>query len=155
MTKPESKTSARILKAREREQMAVKLRLSGATYEQIGHALGISAPAAHKAVMRSLQRTIEKTDEDVEKIRHLELQRLDAMLFGLWQKAKEGHEGSVDRVLRIMERRAKLLGLDQQKLEHVVEGHLYVEHEYDEEELKEWERIQLAKASTTAGGAGG
>jgi hypothetical protein len=34
------------------------------------------------------------------------------MLLGLWQKASRGDPASVDRVLRIQERRARLLGLD-------------------------------------------
>jgi len=43
----------------------------------------------------------------------LELERLDAMQAAIWDDAMNGHLGAIDRVLKIMERRAKLLGLDQ------------------------------------------
>jgi len=42
----------------------------------------------------------------------MELERLDRMQLGLYEKAIKGHEGAVDRILRIMNRRASYLGLD-------------------------------------------
>lgn len=42
----------------------------------------------------------------------LELQRLDALQAALWNEAASGNVAAVDRVLRIMERRARLLNLD-------------------------------------------
>ena len=42
----------------------------------------------------------------------LELLRLDDMLFGLWPDARRGDNTAVVTVLKIMERRSKLLGLD-------------------------------------------
>jgi len=107
-----SKGSKRRIIAREREKRAMELRLAGATYAQIGEALGISAQAAHKAVMRALDRINEKLAEDAQKVLRLELERLDKMLLALWPQAQRGNQGAVDRILRIMERRARLLGLD-------------------------------------------
>lgn len=49
---------------------------------------------------------------DAAELRAEEVSRLDAMLAGLWPDARRGHLGAVDRVLRLMERRARLLGLD-------------------------------------------
>jgi hypothetical protein len=45
-------------------------------------------------------------------VRELELTRLDAMLLPLWRRVQAGEEKAIDRALRIMERRARLLGLD-------------------------------------------
>lgn len=112
MTRPESKTSKRILQGQERAQAAVALRLKGETYGEIGKALGISAPSAYRAVARSLKRVIAKTSEDADELRTLELQRLDKLLLALWPRASKGNDAAVDRVLRVMERRAKLKGLD-------------------------------------------
>jgi hypothetical protein len=39
----------------------------------------------------------------------VELARLDAMLLGLWGRARKGDVAAVDRVLRIGERRTQLL----------------------------------------------
>jgi hypothetical protein len=51
-------------------------------------------------------------DTDASELKAEELSRLDGMLRGLWPDARKGSHGAVDRVLKIMERRAKLLGLD-------------------------------------------
>ena len=111
MNKAEKEISRAAL-ARERRQKAFEMRKAGASYEQIGKALGISMQAAHKHVKKHLQQIAEKTDEDAREVLKLELARLDQMLLGLYQNAKSGKEGAVDRVLKIMERRAKLLGID-------------------------------------------
>jgi hypothetical protein len=110
--------------ARERERQAIELRRAGATYEQIAAKLPphtnddgspgkpVTPQAVAKMIKRVLTRTRKLTDGDAESVRQLEIERLDAMLLGLWSKARAGHEGAVDRVLKIMQRRAELLGLD-------------------------------------------
>jgi len=50
--------------------------------------------------------------ETAEEIRRLELERLDAMLFAIGPEVRKGSYGAIDRALKIMERRARLLGLD-------------------------------------------
>lgn len=97
-------------KAAERRAEALKLRLAGATYEQIAKRLDYSHRGkAHDDVMAALRAV---TAEPAKELLTLELQRLDAMLIGLWRQAAQGQPAAVDRVLKIMERRAKYLGLD-------------------------------------------
>jgi hypothetical protein len=69
---------------------------------------------AHKDVARELQHLREEINDDRRDILALELERLDDLLKGLWQEAvrKSPDHAAVDRVLKILERRAKLLGLD-------------------------------------------
>jgi hypothetical protein len=50
--------------------------------------------------------------EEVQQLRVLESQRLDALLEAVWPQAAQGHLPAVDRAVRILERRARLLGLD-------------------------------------------
>ena len=110
----ESKTSKRRLKARERWLAALELRKQGLTFEAIAGALGYAGEsAAYKAVMSALG---EVSREPVEEMRKLEATRLDKMQEKLSDKIgpdKDDGLPVVDRVLRIMDRRAKLLGLDQ------------------------------------------
>jgi len=49
-----------------------------------------------------------ETDEHVS----LELKRLDTALNAIFERVQDGNLEAVDRLLRIMERRAKYLGLD-------------------------------------------
>lgn len=115
MSAPESKTSKRILRGREREEEALSLRLAGLTYRVIGEQMGISESGAYKAVVRALKRLNERVTENAEEVRRMELERLDKMLRGLWPAALRGNQGAVDRVLRVMQRRAMYLGLDAPK----------------------------------------
>lgn len=112
MTAPESATSARRTQAAERARQAVALRLAGATFAQIAERLGVTAPAAYKMVAKHLAALAKETAENAEQLRGMEIQRLDALQAALWTDAMRGDEQKVDRVLKIMARRAALLGLD-------------------------------------------
>lgn len=106
----ESKTSPRRLKAADRHRLALKDRKYGATYAQIAQRRGYaSASGAYKAVMTGLRETLE---EPADAVRQLELARLDTLMMASWPAALQGNWLAFDRVLRVMERRARYLGLD-------------------------------------------
>ncbi len=90
-------------------RQAAELRLAGVGYAVIATQLGYdSAADAASAVQAILDLGVE---ESTETVRRLELERLDSMLTGLWPKARRGDAAVVNRVLRIMEHRAQILGL--------------------------------------------
>jgi hypothetical protein len=107
-----SKTSATRIKAAERRTQALALRRGGATFGQIAAFLGVSEARAHKIVTQQLQRLNKTRAESAAAVLRLELERLDGLFMALWPKARSGDGAAVDRVLAIMARRAKLLGLD-------------------------------------------
>ena len=97
----------------ERRKIAVAMRREGATYEHIANHLGVSTTAAHKHVTRALESIQAATEKEVDLYRALEGERLDAMQAAIWPQAvEEGDLKAIDRILKLMERRAKLLGLD-------------------------------------------
>ena len=109
---PTSGSSPRSSIARVREGKALQSRISGASFADIGDELGISPQGAYKAYKRAMARLNTQTDESADELRRLECERLDQMFHGLWDDAKSGNDGKIDRALHIMERRAKMLGLD-------------------------------------------
>lgn len=113
----ESKHSERRLKAREKQRQALELRKGGATYRAIADALGYRGPqGAQAAVESALKLTLQ---EPADRVRQLELERLDTMVLALWSGVRGGDLGTIDRMLKLMKRRAELLGLDMPvKLEH-------------------------------------
>lgn len=117
---PESKASKRRLTARERERQALELRMAGGTYAQIAEALEISQTGAYKAVMRALDKLNQKTLENAEQLRRLELERLDRAVLAVWPKVQEGRLTAIDRWIRLSESRRKLLGLDAPQQANVV-----------------------------------
>jgi hypothetical protein len=115
-----------------RDADAARYRAEGWTYQRIANALGYSDPSnARKAVMRALKEVVRDANETAI---HLELNALDEMAREVWAVLQRNHvvvsQGRVveldgvpipddapvlaatDRLLKIQERRAKLLGLD-------------------------------------------
>ena len=99
-----------------RAALALKLRAEQhLPYAQIALECGFASKgAAHNAVQRELNRTIST---NVEQMRREELATLDYLEMTVLRRMRdEKHEKAmlfaVDRLLTIMERRAKLMGLD-------------------------------------------
>lgn len=93
-----------------KERRALELRRAGLTYDRIAAQLGYTnKSAAKKAVERGIQRTLQ---EPADELRVLETDRLDRLQTALWPGAMEGDEKKALAILKLMERRSKLLGLD-------------------------------------------
>ena len=84
----------------------------GRGYTEIAAALGIGKSQAHRLVKTALAECVEAVTAEATQLKAEELSRLDGMLSGIWVEARKGHLGAIEKVLKIMERRAKLLGLD-------------------------------------------
>jgi hypothetical protein len=111
------KATGAIIESAERTAKAIELRKSGATFKKIGDHFGISAQSAHEMVTKGLKATLA---EPAAELRALAVERLDHMLAAIWKAASNGDLRAQAMVLRIEERRAKLLGLDAtQRLEEV------------------------------------
>ena len=110
---PQKPPHRKDVNAAERARMALDLRKSGASYDAIARQCGYAnRSGAYQAIQRELQRTMQQPADD---LRTLELLRLDDLYRAMAPKALQGDTWSVDRCLKIMERRAALLGLDAPK----------------------------------------
>jgi hypothetical protein len=94
----------------EMRRQALELRKAGYGFEDISRALGMAGPGnAYRLVQQALKDTYR---EPADEVRKLELERLDRLTRAIWPRAIGGDGESIDRVLRLMQRRAKYLGLD-------------------------------------------
>lgn len=91
---------------REIDHRCLELRLAGLSYQRIADQVGISKPGAYKATQRALRTHGELVDPDLLGTASA---RLDAMLTGLWARARSGNIAAIDRVLKIEEARRDLL----------------------------------------------
>lgn len=105
-------TGARRLAAAERRRRILELRRSGSTLDLIGQAMGITRQRVHAVLKSELARTAAESAADADLLRALEVERLDCLLHGIWERAQSGNLDAVDRALKIAARRAALLGLD-------------------------------------------
>lgn len=109
-----SRTSPVVIDKRERAVQALELRKAGISYDLIAQRLNYSnRTAAYRAVSRLLEATEKEASND---LREVELRRLDDLFLSVYQKARNNNDPlqlqAVDRCLRIMERRAKIAGID-------------------------------------------
>jgi len=98
--------------AAERRIKALEFRKAGASYRAIGSQLGVSEAQAHKDVMRALASLAKQELSSASEYRTMELERLDMAALAVVQRVKQGDLGAIDRWLRIIEARRKLLGID-------------------------------------------
>ncbi len=95
---------------KQRDARVFELRIQGHTFDQIAGEVGYSGPSgAWQAYQRIKGETIF---ESIDEARQLELMRLDEMQLAVWDRAINGDLPAAHCVLKIMDRRAKLLGLD-------------------------------------------
>ena len=82
----------------------------GATYDDAAKIAGYAnRSGAYKAFWKAVeQREVEAVDDH----RALELARLDALQVPLWERATNGDVKAAGLVLKIIEQRCRLLGLD-------------------------------------------
>jgi hypothetical protein len=99
-------------KKRARANQALELRIAGATYRQIAASLGVSEKAAYYDVQDELGRLYPIIHGQAERLRELEAARLDRLHVALAAGIKAGRESAIVATVRVMERRAKLCGLD-------------------------------------------
>src|SRR5215471_16701974 len=104
------KGSGRTVKSRQQTFMALELRATGASFLQFAKALSVSKSRAWRIVMQALCELAEQCKETAERVRQLELYRLDRLRFAL--DPKRADPRVADTLLRISERVAKLHGLD-------------------------------------------
>ncbi len=104
----------------ERRKMALDLRKQGGSYRQIAETLreveGVSnrynAKNAQLDVTEMLRQLNQDNKETAGIVKRLELERLDELWQAHWPNAVAGDPVSTQTILRLMERRARLEGLD-------------------------------------------
>jgi hypothetical protein len=105
------RTDKGLLRAEQQRLQALQLRQAGATYTQIGQELGYTRQHAFYLVSTALARIKAQTEETAEQMLALDLDRLDALLLGIWHMALDGNLLAIDRVLKILDQRARYLDL--------------------------------------------
>jgi hypothetical protein len=65
-----------------------------------------------KDIKTMLAQREAESGADVTEYRRIHLERIDRALFRIWPKVAQGDLDAIDRMLRLLEREARLLGLD-------------------------------------------
>ena len=94
----------------DKEVKVLELRRAGLTWQRIAEETGYADhTGAYAAYKRAIKRTMQ---QPADELREAELDRIDRLQLALWPKAMKGDNASINTIIRLMERRARLLGLD-------------------------------------------
>ncbi len=92
---------------------ALELLAKGLSYDEIARQVGFTnRGCAHRAVAKALA---ERQVEDIDALRAMENARLDALQAALWDQAMAGDCRATTAILRIIDYRIRLLGLDRRR----------------------------------------
>lgn len=121
-----NRNAADLIIVQQRRKDAFELRIQGFSYREIAIVLSdkykdkLSAGYDGQEVWRDVDTEFKKikmgVQTDARIARMIELERLDKMFMVVYDQALGGSLKATDRALKIMERRARLLGLDQPNL---------------------------------------
>ena len=73
--------------------------------------MNMSKANCHRLVVDALADSTSRTAKNADDLRDLELERLDKLIVGLWPYASKGHPNHVRELLKVMEQRQKLTGI--------------------------------------------
>jgi len=119
----------------ERDLRIFKMRQAGVAVSEIGRRFNISTQSVNSAIRRQLEKLNREALMAYPEVLRMELERLDALQQAVWPltqhrkvRLDDGSEIAVEpdmkaiqQVLSIMDRRAKLLGMEQQTVNLTVE----------------------------------
>ncbi len=107
-----AKTAPLKIPAAARREKTLELRAKGKSIRAIAKELKVSKSQVQRDLEAELKAAAEDRRKIAELLIDLELTKLDELEQEAWKHIRNGELPAIDRVLRSMERRAKLLGLD-------------------------------------------
>lgn len=124
----------------ERARKIYEMTLAGKTRDEIGKELGITYQTVNTDIKFWIQQTVMPLAEDVKK---QQLDRLEMLWRAAYTKSEKGDVPAMNTAIKILERQAKLLGLDINKIQFENMG-------TDPREIELIEIINEAKAKVRA-----
>jgi hypothetical protein len=114
-------TAPERLNALDRQLLALQLRKQGGSYRAIANTLvargaapeGYTMRSAHRDVKRAYERLVTELNETAEQARALDLERVDELLAKVYPRALALDYIAFDRVVTLLNLRARYLGLFQ------------------------------------------
>lgn len=101
------------------ESDVIALKLKGYSIREIARYLEKPYKTIQKVFAVAIQKELANSNNKREILVEMDVQRLETLTKAIFEKATKGDYKAIEMVLKIMERKARLLGLDQQ-IEHTV-----------------------------------
>lgn len=106
------KTHAARIRAVQRAGDILEKKLKGWSLRQIAYEYDVSPGTIHRILVKEVEKQQKKTGDSADQVRFMMEQRLEFMWKSIYNQMNVGNTKAIDMGLRIMERQAKLFGLD-------------------------------------------
>lgn len=121
MGKGKSKAASDRVRASKRRGEAFEYRIAGLSYSKIADKLGISTSRAHSLVAEALKESQESVKDLANRHRQIQHARIEKLVAALWSDAVaarsvEERRRSIAQIVKLLDRQAKLWGMDAPKL---------------------------------------
>lgn len=110
--KPKKRTTPQAVEKVEQRSKVIHLRLQGYSFSEIAASSGISKTRAYQIVQEYIQEYRKDHAESIEQMVELDSQRMDNLMRALWTRFNDGETPAAGLILKLLERRAKMLGFD-------------------------------------------
>lgn len=137
------------LEIEDRRKVVAANMLAGATYRDIAAELGVSTGTIANDFKQILKHWRKHYTRDIDEWVKIQLRRLDVLINAIWEDARNGDKQAIDRVLKLMERQEKLLGIDVSRIDVTSEGKP-LQHVQMLEIIKDYAGKQATAADTPA-----
>lgn len=107
-------TAKKKLKIEERRTIVAANILAGLNYRDIAKALDVSIGTVARDAQIMLARMRKEQVQTIGEAALIDLRRIDVAINAIYDDVKKGKLLSIDRLLKLLERRAKMLGYDEQ-----------------------------------------
>jgi hypothetical protein len=104
-----SHTSPKRIAQRRKEALALQLREQGYSHAQIAAHMKLSPSRVCRMIFSAMDKLIPV--ESAERVRVLEMRRLDAIQSEIWEDVINGNLGAIHAYLRLSDQRSRLMGL--------------------------------------------
>jgi hypothetical protein len=111
--------------------------LAGLNYRDIAEGLGVSLGTIARDAQIMLERMRKEQVQTVSEAVLVDLRRIDVALNAIWDDVKSGKLLAIDRMERLLRRRAEMLGYDQQVFNVNLSGEINIEAVRD----KRWQAV--------------
>jgi AcrR family transcriptional regulator len=116
----------------DRQTKVAEMRLAGFTSQRaIAQRLGVDKATISRDFKELDAKFQEIAAQVIVRAKGLDLERIEALIDAIWAKAENGDTWSIDRIVKLLERKANMLGLDAPKKTEVTGkdgGPMQVEH---------------------------
>lgn len=131
------------IEQQKQRRFILEARKAGMSHDLIAEELGVTRNYVAVILKKELETQRTLADQGVEELKQLERERLDEVIKSLWPDVQKGKYKAIELLIKVMERRAKMEGIDAPERQVSIDLTSQLERLSPQELLTEAQRLGL------------